>query len=76
MENGWGNMETVRDFIFLGSKIAVDGDCSRESKRHMLLGTKAVTILARQHIKKQRHYVANQDPFGQSYGFPSSHAWM
>ena len=45
MENGWGNMETVRDFIFLGSKIAVDGDCSRESKRHMLLGTKAVTNL-------------------------------
>ena len=38
-------METVRDFIFLGSKIAVDGDCSRESKRHMLLGTKAVTNL-------------------------------
>ena len=45
MENGWGNMETVRDFIFLGSKIAADGDCSRESKRHMLLGTKAVTNL-------------------------------
>ena len=38
-------METVRDFIFLGSKIVADGDCSHESKRHMLLGTKAVTNL-------------------------------
>ena len=38
-------METVRDFIFLGYKIAADGDCSHESKRHMLLGTKAVTNL-------------------------------
>ena len=38
-------METVRDFIFLGSKITADGDCSHESKRHLLLGRKAVTNL-------------------------------
>ena len=38
-------METVRDFIFLGSKITVDGDCSREIKRRLLLGRKAITNL-------------------------------
>ena len=38
-------VETVRDFIFLGSKIAADGDCSHEIKRHSLLGRKAVTNL-------------------------------
>jgi len=38
-------METMRDFIFLGSKITADGDCSHEIKRHLLLGRKAVTNL-------------------------------
>ena len=38
-------METVRDFIFLGSKITADGDCSHEIKRHLLLGRKVMTIL-------------------------------
>ena len=38
-------METVTDFIFLGSKITADGDCSHEIKRHLLLGRKAVTNL-------------------------------
>ena len=38
-------METVRDFIFLNSKITVDGDCSHEIRRHLLLGRKAVTNL-------------------------------
>ena len=38
-------METVRDFIFLGSKITADGDCSHEMKRHLLLGRKAMTNL-------------------------------
>ena len=38
-------METVADFIFLGSKITVDGDCSHEIKRHLLLGRKAMTNL-------------------------------
>ena len=40
-----GKMETVRDFIFLGSKITANGDCSREIKRHLLLGRKAMTNL-------------------------------
>ena len=42
---GGKTMETVRDFIFLGSKITADGDCSHEIKRHLLLGRKAVTNL-------------------------------
>ena len=45
MANRWGTMETVTDFIFLGSKITADGDCSRESKRRLLLGRKAMANL-------------------------------
>ena len=45
MANRWGNNETVTDFIFLGSKIIADGDCSHEIKRHLLLGRKAMTNL-------------------------------
>ena len=43
MANRWGNKETVRDFIFLGSKITADGDGSHKMKRHLLLGRKAMT---------------------------------
>ena len=42
MANRWGKMETVTDFIFLGSKITADGDCSQEIKRRLLLGRKAM----------------------------------
>ena len=45
MTNRWENIETVTDFIFLGSKITVDGDYSHEIKRHLLLGRKAMTNL-------------------------------
>ena len=45
MANRWGTMETVTDFIFLGSKITADGDCSHESKRRLLLGRKAMANL-------------------------------
>ena len=45
MANRWGRMETVTDFIFLGSKITADADCSHEMKRHLLLGRKAMTNL-------------------------------
>ena len=65
------NMETVTDFIFLGSKITTDGDCNHEIKRSLLLGRKD-----RQHIKKQRHYFANKGPPSQSYGFSTGHVWM
>ena len=67
-------METVRDFTFWGSKMTADGDCSHEIKRRLLLGRKAMTN--RQHIKKQRYYFANKDPYSQSYGFSSSPVWM
>ena len=45
MTNRWETMETVTDFIFLGSKITADGDCSHEIKRHSLLRRKAMTNL-------------------------------
>ena len=66
--------ETVDDFIFLGSKITADGDCSHEIKRRLLLGMKVMTNLDR--ILKSRHYFANKGLSGESYGFSSSHVWM
>ena len=68
-------VETVTDFIFLGSKITADGDCSHEIKRSLLLGRKVMTQ-PRQHIKKQRHSFANKGLFSQSSGFSSSHVWI
>ena len=68
-------METVTDFILLGSKITADGDCSHKIKRHLLLGKKSYDY-PRQHIKKQRHYFAYKGPYNQRYGFSSSHVWM
>ena len=67
--------ETVSDFIFLGSKITADVDCSHEIKRHLLLGRKVMTNLDK-HIQKQGHYFANKGPFSQGYGFSSGHVWM
>ena len=67
-------METVADFIFLGSKITADGDCSHEIK--MLAPWKKSYDQSRQHIKKQRHYFANKGPTNQSYGFSNGHVWM
>ena len=64
--------ETVRDFIFLVSKITADGDCSHEIKRHLLLGRKVMTNL--DSILKSRDF-ANKGPSSQSYGFSSSHVW-
>jgi len=67
-------METVRDFIFWGSKITADGDCHHEIKRRLLLARKALTNVG--NILKSRHYLANKVLSSQSYGFSSSHAWM
>ena len=66
--------ETVADFIFLGSKITADGDCSHEIKRRLLLGRSYDQ--PRQHIQKQRHYFANKGLSSQGYGFSSGHVWM
>ena len=62
-------METVTDFIFLGSKIIVDSDCNHEIKECSLPGRSCDQ--PRQHVKKQKHYFANKGPCSQSYGFPS-----
>ena len=67
-------VETVLDFIFGGSKITADGDCSHEIKRHLLLGRKVMTNL--DSILKSRHYFANKGPSSQGYGFSSGHVWM
>ena len=68
-------VETGTDFIFLGSKVTADGDCTHEIKRHLLLGRKAMTNLDCV-IKKQRHCFANKGLSGQGYGFSSGHVWM
>ena len=67
-------METVRGFIFLGSKITADGDCSHEIKRYLLLRRKAMTNLDT--ILKKETLLCNKGPSSQSYDFSSSHVWM
>ena len=66
-------METATDFIFLGSEITADGDCSHEAKRHLFLGRKAMKNL--DSILKSRD-ITDKDPSSQRYGFSSSHVWM
>ena len=66
-------VETMADFIFLGSKITADGDCSHEIKRHMLLGIKTMNHL--NSILKNRD-IADKHLTSQSYGFSSSQVWM
>ena len=65
-------MEAMTDFIFLGPKVTVDGDCSHEIKRHFLLGMKALRNLE-SIFKKQRHHFADKGIYNQSYNFLSSH---
>ena len=67
-------METVRDFSFLGSRIPVDGDCSHEIKRCLLLGRKVVINL--DSILKSRDITLSTKARNQGYGFSSSHVWM
>ena len=74
MANDGETMETMTDFIFLGSKITADGESSHEIKRHLLLGRKAMTNL--DSILKRREFNADKGPSSQSYGFSSSHVWM
>ena len=67
-------VETVADFVFLGSKITADGDCSHKIKRHLFLGRKVMTNL--DSILKSRHYFANKSLSSQGYDFSSGHVWM
>ena len=67
-------VEAVSDFIFLGSKITADGDCSQEIKRCLLLGRKVMTNL--DSILKSKRYFFNKGPSSRGYGFSSGHVWM
>ena len=67
-------VETVSDFIFGGSKITADGDCSHEIKRCLLLGRKVMINL--DSIFKSRYYLATKVRLSQGYGFSSGHVWM
>ena len=67
-------VETVSDFILEGSKTTADGDCHHEIQTLTLW--KESCDQPRQHIKKQRHYVANKGPSSQGYAFSSGHVWM
>ena len=60
-------VETVTDFIFLGSKITIEKTLAPWKKSY---------YKPRQHIKKQKYYFADKGPYSQSYGFSSSHVWM
>ena len=68
-------VETVTDFIFLGSNITADDDCSHEIKRCLLL-EKRHYDKPRQHIKMQGHQFPDKGPYSLSYGFSSSHVQM
>ena len=68
-------VETVRDFIFLGSKITADDDYIHEIKRGLLLGRKAMTNLDSV-LKIRDIYFVNKGLSSQSYGFSNSHVWM
>ena len=68
-------VETVADFIFLGSKITADGDCSHEIKRHLLLGRKVMTNLDSM-FKSKDVTLPTTVHLSQGYGFSSGHVWM
>jgi len=68
-------METVTDFIFVGSKITTDGDCSLEIQRRLLLERKAMTNLD-SILKKKETLLTDKCPSSQSYVFSSSHVWV
>ena len=73
MGKQWKQWQTL--FFGGGSKITVDGDCSHEFKRHLLLGRRAMTNLDSM-LKSSTYSFANKSPFSQSYGISSSHIWM
>ena len=68
-------VETMSDFIFWGSKITADGDCSHEIKRCLLLGRKVMTNLD-SILKSRAITLSTNFPSGQGYGFCSGHVWM
>ena len=67
-------VETVSDFIFLGSRISLDSDCGHEIKRHLILGR--IAMSNPDSVLKSRHHFDDKGPYSQTYGFCSSHVWM
>ena len=80
MANSWGNNGNHESLYFLGSKITAYGDCSHEikkkKKKKTLTPWNKNYDQPRQHIQKQKHYLAHKSPSRQGYGFSSSHVWM
>ena len=68
-------VETVSDFIFWGSKITADGDCSHEIKRHLLLGRQVMTNLDSV-LKSRDITLTKKGPSNQGNGFSSDYVWM
>ena len=75
MSNRREKVETVTDFIFLGSKITADSDCSHEMKIRLLLGRKAMTNLDKI-LKSRSITLANKGAYSQNYGFSSTQVQM
>ena len=69
-------MEAGTDFIFLGSKVTVDSDCSHEIRRCLLLGSKEVMTNLGSILKRRDITLPKKGPYSQSYGFSTSHVWM
>ena len=72
-------METVTEFLLLGSNITVDSNCTPTMKLKDACSKKESYDKPRQHVKKQRHYFANKGPSSQScdfFQYPFSHVWM
>ena len=67
-------VETMKDFIFLASKITVDSDSSHEIQT--LAPWKKNSDKPSEHIKKQRYHFANKDPYSRSHGFSNNYVWM
>ena len=74
MANKGEKVKVLTDFLFLGSKITADGDCSHEFRRQLLLGRKTMTNL--DSSLKSRHYSANKGQYNQGYGLPSDHVQL
>ena len=70
-----GKVEVVTDFLFLGSKITVDGDCSHEIRRRLLLARKAMTNLDNM-LRSRDITLDDKGPYSQGYGLPSGHIWL
>ena len=71
-----GKVETVTDFLFLGSKVTVDGDCRHEIGICLLLGRKVITNLDSILKSRDTTLLTKFRPYSQGYGFSSGHVWV